>query len=951
MTIENQQISNLIENQFPKFYQEEGPNFIAFIEAYYEWMEQQGNVIGDSRSLLTYRDIDTTLNQFLTHFSAKYLYGIPDKIKFDKRFLIKHVLDIYRAKGTIRGYKLLFKLLYDEDITIYLPSRDIFTTSDGQWYQPQYLEVSDVDVTIQYVGQIVRGSTSGATAVVDQFIQQPVADLVKNILYLTDIEGNFVRGEKLIPQQSVVTPNLMAGAPTVTGSFNSLNIVNGGQGFNVGDTLVVLNGTGIEGEALITKTANGTGTLAFSVLSGGNLYSMDADAIITRNVLDSNNNIIPRISTNTQPSGSGGGFEVAAIINVQNLTYSENIIVDWKDNTFASGVNRIDTLTGGSGYANAQPLVFTNRWYVENFKQVSAGINYANGDSVTVTGGIRPANGVIQTDDKGRTTAIDVLNNGTWDANANVIITITSVKGTGAVYTPMMSNSGSGATGYIVTNNSNTVTQARVSNTGSGYLVPPRISIANTTGTGATFSANVDFTYTPNNVITANTRTPIDRFFTYNTKQFGTIAGLTNISTGNNYVSQPTVTMRDFIDSVDRKGTVYFSNSGVIVRGSNTTFATDFIVGDFIKLKITTNPDVDDIYDYRIVTSIANNTYLTVDDNPKYSANGNIAAFYIQNGGRGYVNSDSSSVTGGGPNGKDAKFQIVTDNTGAIVNLIPINFGSGYMSVPTVTVTSNTGTGAQFYATLQTSSYNLAVSTITSNYLPRIDLPSYTAFEPSNVPGENAVITASPVFGKGIISQVKVKNSGVGYLDGDYVRLATYGALTNFTIVDGGKGYSNNQSLVFNGGSSVTEAVARITTDDFGKITAINVIYQGSGYKYVPLISIISAKGSGANITVDIGGLNTQYNLSGYVALGGVGTLKGRWEGTKSFISSNKYLQDSYYYQSFSYEIQCTIPFSEYEKTVKKVYHVLGTEMFGRLIKVDYSNSTQTTDFTSVTIT
>jgi hypothetical protein len=156
---------------------------------------------------------------------------------------------------------------------------------------------------------------------------------------------------------------------------------------------------------------------------------------------------------------------------------------------------------------------------------------------------------------------------------------------------------------------------------------------------------------------------------------------------------------------------------------------------------------------------------------------------------------------------------------------------------------------------------------------------------------------------------------------------------------------------VFNGGSSVTEAIAQITTDDFGTITAINVIYQGSGYKYVPNISIISRKGSGANITVDIDGLNTKYNLSGYISLGGIGTLKGRWQGTKSFVSSDKYLQDSYYYQNFSYEIQCTIPFSEYEKTVRKVYHVLGTEMFGRLIKVDYSSSRTVSDYTSVTIT
>ena len=29
-------ISNFIENQFPRFYQEDGPDFILFVKAYYE---------------------------------------------------------------------------------------------------------------------------------------------------------------------------------------------------------------------------------------------------------------------------------------------------------------------------------------------------------------------------------------------------------------------------------------------------------------------------------------------------------------------------------------------------------------------------------------------------------------------------------------------------------------------------------------------------------------------------------------------------------------------------------------------------------------------------------------------------------------------------------------------------------------------------------------------------
>ena len=66
-------ISPLISSQFPSFYQEEGPQFIAFVKAYYEWLESEGQAIAQSRNLFEYRDIDTTLDEFILYFKEKYL--------------------------------------------------------------------------------------------------------------------------------------------------------------------------------------------------------------------------------------------------------------------------------------------------------------------------------------------------------------------------------------------------------------------------------------------------------------------------------------------------------------------------------------------------------------------------------------------------------------------------------------------------------------------------------------------------------------------------------------------------------------------------------------------------------------------------------------------------------------------------------------------------------------
>lgn len=98
-----QLISPLIESQFPEFYKEEGPIFIEFCKAYFEWLEKNENAVGKGRDLFEIRDIDLTLDEYISHFKEKYLPLLKFQTAADKRFLIKHVQDLYRSKGTERS--------------------------------------------------------------------------------------------------------------------------------------------------------------------------------------------------------------------------------------------------------------------------------------------------------------------------------------------------------------------------------------------------------------------------------------------------------------------------------------------------------------------------------------------------------------------------------------------------------------------------------------------------------------------------------------------------------------------------------------------------------------------------------------------------------------------------------------------------------------------------------
>ena len=56
-----QKISPLIKSMFPSFYMEEGPNFVAFMEAYYEWLEQNFQLIDLEDN--TGFEVGNTINQ------------------------------------------------------------------------------------------------------------------------------------------------------------------------------------------------------------------------------------------------------------------------------------------------------------------------------------------------------------------------------------------------------------------------------------------------------------------------------------------------------------------------------------------------------------------------------------------------------------------------------------------------------------------------------------------------------------------------------------------------------------------------------------------------------------------------------------------------------------------------------------------------------------------------
>ncbi len=285
-------LSLFVKEQFPAFYNEEGEIFQVFLKAYYEYLEQQNKTLDYARNLLEYRDIDKTTSEFLEHFKSTFLSQLPGLVKADDRLTIKNIMDFYRAKGTPRAVQLLFRLLFDESITVGYPSEDVLKPSTSQFKLPRYVEVyaSDLDKLIALEGLEIQGATSGAKAFVESIATKILNSVKVHIVSLSNLRGNFLRGEIIAKSADGLTDDM----PIVTGSLSSIDVLLGGSDYVIGDTFDIIASSGKQGQARVTATSDATGLVDFELANGGFGFSLDSNVTFT-DINDQNivvNNVI-----------------------------------------------------------------------------------------------------------------------------------------------------------------------------------------------------------------------------------------------------------------------------------------------------------------------------------------------------------------------------------------------------------------------------------------------------------------------------------------------------------------------------------------------------------------------------------------------------------------------------------------------------------------------------------
>lgn len=300
-------LSSLVASQLPEFVRADYPTFVAFLQAYYDFLESTQQDLGDLR------DLDKTLDSFIRYFKDELASKLP-YTTVEPRFLMEHIKEHYGAKGSEASFKLLFRILFNKEVTVDYPAKQMLRASDGKWNQ-------DVSVFIKIltghpndpIGKLVDVVTPNRIirVLVDrrQYVEIEVDRVVKvsdNVYeYYIDRRffGEISVGDRLRYRDDV---NGIYFTGEILATTSKLEIQKPGSGFKVGDLYNIKNFDGYGSIMKIARVDSNGGILQGQFIKYGVGYTTDFTTTISaksgQDVSGTAGTVIQRIDT-VQPGG------------------------------------------------------------------------------------------------------------------------------------------------------------------------------------------------------------------------------------------------------------------------------------------------------------------------------------------------------------------------------------------------------------------------------------------------------------------------------------------------------------------------------------------------------------------------------------------------------------------------------------------------------------------------
>jgi hypothetical protein len=345
MALVKTKVSTVVSKQLPEFVREDNAQFVAFLEAYYEFLEQS-----NKRNLESLRDIDDTVDSFVQYFKDELLPQLPQSVLSDKRYLAKQIKEVYRSKGTIKSYEFLFRLLFNETPDLYFPKVDMLRLSDGKWDQSNVIRTTEITgEAFNLVGQtITQGTTRASVESVIKF-QVGILNIVQLTLNEASIVGTFNITDNISgfdnTNNSLITLDVI---PVVT----RFNVVQPGSYYSVGAPINLISGTGSDVKAEVQNIGYGSVT-DIIIDTPGSGYSIGTELLFNNaDAGDTGDSLISARAIITDTDLDSLLMEDGSYLLKEDLSQLDI------ESATTGGIRGIQLITGGAYYRKL-PIITT----------------------------------------------------------------------------------------------------------------------------------------------------------------------------------------------------------------------------------------------------------------------------------------------------------------------------------------------------------------------------------------------------------------------------------------------------------------------------------------------------------------------------------------------------------------------------------------------------------------
>lgn len=524
MISNGQKTSLLIPSQLPGFIRENPDynNFVSFVQAYYEWMETNGQVLDRAQNLLNYKDIDSTTNDFIDYFINDFLQYFPQDALISKSSAVKVARQLYQSKGTPASYQFLFRILYNSDFDLFYTKDAVLRASDGKWYVAKSLKLATLDKRFLSINNYrLFGETTKSIATVENSV---VAG-TKTEVFISNIERLFQSGEYVRVVDNANQDVLFSGHPLrakIVGQISQITIDPNNRGllYQAGDPVIVYGGlesaNGHGATAVVGTTTSGS-ILNINVTNEGYGYSDSPNTIL--NITNAPGAIA--IVSSLDPRANS--VANVAYVPLDSIAPHQYIRLDSLDYQFANVANaNTDTvmanafsflnmqlfpissvlLQNGGGNIKKPPVVTAESRYLDlngdyaSFEALgilapiqitNGGTGYEVGDTIVFTGGTGydaqaavtnvAANGMIRTI-KYTSDGFSPLGGMGYSPTGLPVVSVNSANvlaSNASIFVPSIL--GEGATFSVVTDRTGAISTINILDNGEDYTSKPNVSL------------------------------------------------------------------------------------------------------------------------------------------------------------------------------------------------------------------------------------------------------------------------------------------------------------------------------------------------------------------------------------------------------------------------------------------------------------------------------------------